>query len=103
TIAPTRTDQSSPTFLSFGQGLPLAASKLGGPKPKPKKTAAGTTKINLAPLFRGFDRRRSRFLKAAHLTACKHFGTVLGPEFDLTHRNHFHVDLARRRRGAFCR
>ena len=36
------------------------------------------------------------FLRAAHESACKLFGTVLGPEANNAHRNHFHVDMAER-------
>ncbi len=35
--------------------------------------------------------------------ACGPFGTVLGPNSDRYHRDHFHLDTARHRRGAFCR
>lgn len=44
-----------------------------------------------------------RFLRAAHEKACARFGTVLGPEVNEAHRNHFHVDLAPRRRSNYCR
>jgi hypothetical protein len=30
------------------------------------------------------------------------FGTVLGPEANDLHRDHFHFDLASRRRSALC-
>ena len=36
------------------------------------------------------------FLHAAHKVGCRTFGTVLGPEANKTHRNHFHVDMAER-------
>jgi hypothetical protein len=39
---------------------------------------------------------RMDFLRAAHDTACKEFNTVLGPEANSAHRNHFHVDMAER-------
>ncbi|WP_171239582.1 extensin family protein [Ruegeria sp. HKCCA5491] len=35
--------------------------------------------------------------------ACGPFGTVLGPNSDRYHRDHFHLDTARHRRGAYCR
>lgn len=35
--------------------------------------------------------------------ACGPFGTVLGPESNRFHRDHFHFDTARYRSGAFCR
>ncbi|MEM1307751.1 MAG: extensin family protein, partial [Pseudomonadota bacterium] len=108
TISPSK-DKERPSVLGIGKGLALGLNKLGGPKPSnaPASTATAPTtqaaKISLAPLYRGYDRRRARFLKAAQRSACKHFGTVLGPEYDRTHENHFHVDLARRKHGPFCR
>ena len=45
---------------------------------------------------------RSRFLKDVHDGACKIFGTVLGPEANAAHKNHFHFDMAKRRRSAYC-
>lgn len=35
--------------------------------------------------------------------ACGPFGTVLGPESNRFHRDHFHFDTARYRSGSFCR
>ena len=40
---------------------------------------------------------KSAFLRAVQEAACKRFKTVLGPESDKAHRNHFHIDLAERR------
>jgi hypothetical protein len=42
------------------------------------------------------------FLRRLHKGACTAFGTVLGPEANEAHRNHFHFDLAPRRRSAYC-
>jgi hypothetical protein len=42
------------------------------------------------------------FLRRLHKGACGPFGTVLGPEANEAHRNHFHFDLAARKRSAFC-
>ncbi len=35
--------------------------------------------------------------------ACGPFGTVLGPNSDRYHRDHFHLDTARHRSGPYCR
>lgn len=35
--------------------------------------------------------------------ACGPFGTVLGPNSDRYHRDHFHLDTARYRSGSYCR
>jgi hypothetical protein len=42
------------------------------------------------------DARQQAFLRAVHDGACAQFTTVLGPNYDANHSNHFHVDLARR-------
>jgi hypothetical protein len=40
------------------------------------------------------------FLRAVHKGACRTFTTVLGPDANRFHRDHFHLDLARHgRRG----
>ena len=41
------------------------------------------------------DPRDRSFLRAVHAGACGPFTTVLGPEQDSHHRDHFHLDLAR--------
>lgn len=47
--------------------------------------------------------RKGRVLRDLHKSACGPFGTVLGPESDRHHRDHFHFDTARHRGGAYCR
>jgi hypothetical protein len=42
-------------------------------------------------------------LKDLHRAACGTFGTVLGPNSDRFHQDHFHFDTARYRSGTFCR
>jgi hypothetical protein len=42
------------------------------------------------------------FLRAIHGGACREFGTVLGPEANDPHRNHFHLDLIPRRGRGYC-
>ena len=44
----------------------------------------------------------AQFLRAIHAGACHVFGTVLGPEANEAHRDHFHLDMKHRRRSAFC-
>ncbi len=43
---------------------------------------------------------RSAFLHAAHEAACDYFGTVLGPDYNAPHANHFHLD---NRNFGYCR
>jgi hypothetical protein len=40
------------------------------------------------------DEQEKGFLREAHIGACDHFTTVLGPGSNPLHANHFHVDLA---------
>lgn len=44
-----------------------------------------------------------RALRRVHKAACGPFGTVLGPNADKYHQDHFHLDTARYRSGTFCR
>jgi hypothetical protein len=76
---------------STGLGL-TQPSRLGGPK------EAGTAPPAPPEPLTG----KAVFLRAAHRTACKIFGTVLGPEANHAHKNHFHVDMAERQHGAIC-
>ena len=43
----------------------------------------------------------AEFVKHVHDGACHDFGTVLGPEANDAHKNHFHLDMKERRSG-FC-
>jgi len=49
------------------------------------------------------DRAQGKLLKAMHRGACGPFGTVLGPNANALHRDHFHFDTARYRGGPYCR
>lgn len=62
-------------------------------------------KVTVKAGWYGPDAER-QFLRDLHRGACRHFTTVLGPNFDANHRDHFHLDLARRGRGGngrFCK
>ena len=79
---------STPTALGLTQ-----PNRLGGPKqgetPQPAPAAE--------PLA-----SKAQFLRAAHRAACGIFGTVLGPEANSAHKNHFHVDMAERKVRTIC-
>ena len=49
------------------------------------------------------DRTQGQILRQVHAGACGPFGTVLGPNSDRFHQNHFHLDTARYRGGPYCR
>lgn len=55
-------------------------------------------------VLRDWDRgAEGRMLRELHSRACGPFGTVLGPESDRFHRDHFHFDTATYRSGSYCR
>ena len=72
------------------------------------RTSARRTPRPMPPPSSAVEARRPRrppkraFLRRLHKGACGTFGTVLGPEANEAHRDHFHFDLAARRRSAFC-
>jgi hypothetical protein len=41
-------------------------------------------------------------VRMVHDDACHTFGTVLGPEANEAHKNHFHLDMKARRHAAIC-
>ncbi|MCX9148470.1 extensin family protein [Erythrobacter sp. WG] len=50
--------------------------------------------------WHGGDAATREFLRVVHKSACKRFGTVLGPEYNAAHQDHFHLEGV----GAkFCR
>lgn len=50
--------------------------------------------------WQGGDAATREFLRVVHKSACKRFGTVLGPEYNAAHEDHFHLEGT----GAkFCR
>ncbi|HMP56272.1 MAG TPA: extensin family protein, partial [Novosphingobium sp.] len=46
------------------------------------------------------SREEREFLRVVHQSACKRFGTVLGPDYNAAHRDHLHIELGG---GGFCR
>ncbi|MBX9684346.1 MAG: extensin family protein [Hyphomicrobium sp.] len=47
--------------------------------------------------------RERAFLRSVHDGACENFTTVLGPNYDSNHADHFHMDLARHGRDGLMR
>ncbi len=45
-------------------------------------------------------RQEMQFLAAIHSSACKRFGTVLSPNYNAAHRDHFHLDMSG---SGYCR
>jgi hypothetical protein len=84
----TTTDARTNPFV-----LPAVASN--APLPKPPAEAA-------PPLSDPLPDRRAAFVTKIHDDACNTFGTVLGPNANAAHKNHFHLDMKARRHKAFC-
>jgi hypothetical protein len=72
----------------------------------PARTATDAKAVPLPPASGSGDAAKTsveaNFLRRLHRGACGTFGTVLGPEANEAHRDHFHFDLAARKRNAFC-
>lgn len=59
-------------------------------------TLADGSRITVKRGWRSADLRARAFLREVHDGACTNFTTVLGPDYNSLHHDHFHVDLARR-------
>jgi len=70
-----------------------AKVKSGEPQPPPEAT---TPPADLPA------NERSDFMRRIHRAACGTFGTVLGPEANDAHKDHFHFDMKKRRHSSFC-
>jgi len=61
---------------------------------------ADGTRLTVLNDWRG---RNGQLMKRLHASACGPFGTVLGPNSDRHHQDHFHFDVAEYRNGSYCR
>ena len=86
-----------------GSTLGFEPAHLGGPKNKDKlATGQLVTRIAASTESPPSGGRLSGFLHEAHTSACRIFGTTLGPEANNDHRNHFHLDMAPRKTKKIC-
>jgi hypothetical protein len=67
----------------------MPPNRLGGPDGAEARSSGG-------------NGDKGEFLREAHRAACRIFGTVLGPEANDAHKNHFHVDMAERKVAVIC-
>jgi hypothetical protein len=61
-------------------------------------------RISVLSGWRGNPDERE-FLRRLHQSACKRFGTVLGPDYNSAHANHFHFDMGKTMKdgSSYCR
>jgi hypothetical protein len=57
-------------------------------------------RISVLDAWNGGTSSERQFLRTVHASACKRFGTTLGPGYNPAHANHFHVELSG---SSFCR
>ena len=57
-------------------------------------------RISVLDDWDGGTRTEREFLRVVQDSACKRFGTVLGPAYNQAHRNHFHLEVSS---SSFCR
>lgn len=57
-------------------------------------------RISVLQGWNTFSDEERRFLRIVHQSACKRFGTVLGPEYNAAHKDHFHLEANGK---SFCR
>lgn len=59
-------------------------------------------RISVQGDWNGGNRQERQFLRVVQESACKRFATVLGPEYNAAHRDHFHLEGVMSGRS-FCR
>lgn len=57
-------------------------------------------RISLSEDWRGGSAAEREFLRTVHRSACKRFGTVLGPDYNRAHEDHLHLEGSG---SSFCR
>ena len=84
------------------RGARMSEHALGNAIDIGKFTLANGTELSVEEDW-GRAGKEGTALRALHQSACGPFGTVLGPESDRFHYNHFHFDTAAYRSGSYCR
>lgn len=57
-------------------------------------------RVSVSGDWSGGTAEEQRFLRLVHASACKRFGTILGPDYNAAHRDHFHLEATGR---GYCR
>jgi len=88
----TRNNQPGARVSEHGRGNAIDIAGIG---------LANGTELTVLTGWR--ERRAGAMLRDLHRGACGPFGTVLGPNSDRFHQDHFHFDVASYRSGSYCR
>ncbi len=93
-------DENASTQDESVSGVTLSSANTPTNAPaKPAPETGGETPANVElPEFKP----ESAFLYEIHTGACTMFGTVLGPEANEAHKDHFHFDQAKRKHSNYC-
>lgn len=86
--------------LASGQQITML-KPANPPLPLPNPGRVYSERFTVQPASLSLGDRQRDFLEFVQDKACKHFGTVLGPDADEAHENHLHVDM-KQRQSAFC-
>jgi hypothetical protein len=99
---PIATAKSNP----FVSPLPAPGFERTAPRPiedaEDKVETEADTSADPAPQPTLQQEDKAAFVRAIHDDACKTFETVLGPEANEAHKDHFHFDMKRRRYVKIC-
>jgi hypothetical protein len=93
------------TFGSYSCRTVAGTSRLSGHATANAIDVAGFVledgrRVTVLDDWDGGTAEERRFLRVVHASACKRFGTTLGPQYNAAHKNHFHLEAD----GAdFCR
>jgi hypothetical protein len=98
-------DKVGANAASAKQGKQVTQASLISLPKSPLGKSKSAPAVDVAELEKSITEKPSTealFLRSLHDGACSQFGTVLGPEANDPHRNHFHLDLIPRRNRSVC-
>jgi hypothetical protein len=93
-VTPTKVTGTTPTKTAGVTAAKIGVITAAKAQPAPPSPASADPPPVTDP--------KSLFVKHVHDAACKDFGTVLGPEANAAHKNHFHLDMKARQHSNFC-
>jgi hypothetical protein len=84
-------------ILTVADSMPAASASA-----KPIEVKLKPPAPSAAEKDRAAKELASEFLHRVHDDACNIFGTVLGPDANAAHRDHFHLDMKARKYHSIC-